>query len=108
MLRFFLSFTVLFFASLGFSQSTTSDSTKTGTYYFKTNSTVSVKGYFKNAKRHKIWTSYNADGSLHKQIKYKHGRHLWIIYFEKNKPWLKINRHGKRRVIRACDCRENG
>lgn len=108
MLRFFLSLTVVFFASQGFSQSSTSDSTKTGTYYFKTNSTFSVKGYFKNAKRHKIWTWYNADGSLHKQIKYKHGRHLWIIYFEKNKPWLKINRHGKRRVIRACDCRENG
>ncbi len=108
MLRFFLFLAVLFFASKGFCQSATSDSTKTGIYYFKNNNIISVKGYFKNAKRHKIWTWYNADGSLHKQIKYKHGRHLWIIYFEKNKPWLKINRHGKRRVIRACDCREYG
>ena len=106
MLRFFLSLTVLFFASKGFSQSATSDSTINGTYYFKTNNAVSVKGYFKNTKRHKIWTWYNADGSLHKQIKYKHGRQLWIIYLEKNKPWLKIDRNGKRRVIRACDCRE--
>ena len=108
MLRFFLFLAVLFFASKGFCQSATSDSTKTGIYYFKNNNIISVKGYFKNTKRHKIWTWYNADCSLNKQIKYKHGRHRWIIYFEKNKPWLKINRHGKRRVIRACDCRENG
>lgn len=99
---------ILFFAPKVFSQSQKSDSTKTGKYYFKNHDTVAIKGYFKNTKRHKIWNWYNSDGTLHKQIKYKNGQQLWVLYFEKNKPWLKINRHGKRKVIRACKCREGG
>ncbi|MFM9946064.1 MAG: hypothetical protein ACKVQB_12620 [Bacteroidia bacterium] len=106
MFRFVLSFIFLFFASQSFTQSGTLDSSKTGIYYFKTVEKVTVKGYFKNTKRHKIWTWYNVDGSIHKQIKYKQGQQLWLIYFEKNKPWLKINRHGKKKVIRACKCQE--
>ena len=99
---------LLIFALKGFSQIEIGDSSKTGIYYFKENEKVAIKGYFKNTKRHKIWTWYNNDGSLSKQIKYKNGKRLWTVYFEKNKPWLKINRYGKRRIIRACDCRENG
>jgi len=45
------------------------------------------------------------EGLITKQVKYKHGKPLWIIYYEQNKPWLKINRFGKKRVIRACECR---
>ena len=106
MVRCILITILLFFALKGFSQ--VNDSLKTGTYYFKTDGKVFVKGYFKNTKRHKIWTWYNSDGSHSKQIKYKNGKRLWTVHFEKNKPWLKINRYGKRRIIRACDCRENG
>ena len=98
----------LFAASQGFAQNVTNDSTKTGTYYFKDSDTIAIKGYYKNTKRHKIWNWYNADGTLHKQIKYKNGQQLWTIYFEINKPWLKIDRYGKRRIIRACKCREEG
>lgn len=105
-LVFFLS--ILFFAPKTFGQTQNFDSTKNGKYYFKTHDTVTVSGYFKNLKRHKIWNWYNPDGTIHKQIKYKNGQQLWILYFEKNKPWLKINRHGKRKVIRACKCREGG
>ena len=97
----------IFFASQSFSQTGTLDSAKTGYYYFKNDERIFLKGFFKDSKRHKIWTWYYADGSLNKQIKYKNGKQLWTIYFEKNKPWLKINRYGKRRIIRACECREN-
>ena len=107
-LRLVLSLIFLFFVSQGFSQTETNDSTQTGTYYFKSNDKITIHGYFKNTKRHKIWTWYTANGNINKKIKYKYGKQLWIIYYEKNKPWLKINRYGKRRIIRACDCRENG
>lgn len=107
MRHFTLPLLILFFAVKSFSQTTQSDSSKTGYYYFKTNDILYIKGYFKDTKRHKIWTWFYADGSLNKQIRYKKGRQLWTVYFEKNKPWLKINRYGKRRVIRACECREN-
>lgn len=108
MLKVFFAFLILFFTPKAFSQTAQSDSTQTGYYFFKFNEKVTVKGYFKNSKRHKIWTWYNADESLSKQIKYKRGKQLWIIYYEKNKPWLRIDRYGKRHVIRACDCREGG
>ena len=108
MLKVVLAFLILFFTPKVFSQTAQSDSTKPGIYYFKTDEKVTVKGYFKNTKRHKIWTWYNADGNFSKQIKYKQGKQIWIIYYEKNKPWLKIDRYVKRHIIRACDCREGG
>jgi len=81
------------------------DSTKNGTYWNVLKDSVEVRGYFKDSKRHKVWTWYNKDGSRLKQSKYKHGIPRWTIYFENNKPWLKINRKGRQRVIKECDCR---
>jgi antitoxin component YwqK of YwqJK toxin-antitoxin module len=107
MRRLFLIALVLFSYNLGFGQSMVNDSTLNGFYSFYHHDTIKVKGYFKKTKRHKIWTWYNADASIHKQIKYKHGKPLWTIYFENNKVWLKVNRYGKKRIIRACDCRVN-
>ncbi len=106
MARLIVLLSILFFSSNAISQATNQDSTKTGPYYFKNQDHLSVSGYFKNSKRHKIWNWYNPDGTLKKQMKYKNGQALWILYFEKNKPWLKINRKGKRKIIRACECRE--
>ena len=106
MWRIFLIILVLVFASKLNAQSFQNDSTQNGYYLFKVNDSVKIKAYFKSDKRHKIWTWYNTDGSTFKQVKYKNGKLIWLIYFEKNKVWLKINRKGKRRIIRACDCRE--
>lgn len=100
-------FLLIFFGiSTAFCQIQTNDSTRNGKVIFTQKNGLKVKGNFKNKKRHKIWTWYNVDGTLHKQIKYKNGKTIWILYFEKNKAWLKINRHGKRKVIRPCNCRE--
>jgi len=81
------------------------DSICNGYYKQYNNAQLQIKGYFKKGKRHKIWAWYSVEGLITKQVKYKHGKPLWIIYYEQNKPWLKINRFGKKRVIRACECR---
>jgi len=100
----FIAIILLSINSIGLCQ--TLDSTKTGTYFFKTNQKTTIKGYFKNAKRHKIWTWYNGDGSIQKQVKYKQGSQIWLVYFDNNKPWLRIDRYGKRHIIRVCECNE--
>lgn len=83
------------------------DSTKNGKYVvYSANNLPEIEGNFKDHKRHGIWTWYNPDKSFRKKIRYKNGRTLWVIFYEQNKVWLKIDRYGKRRVIRACDCRE--
>lgn len=87
-------------------QQQTNDSSKNGKYLFYNYGKTEIDGYFKDQKRHGIWTWYNPDSSVRKKIRYKKGRMLWIIYYEQNKVWLKIDRYGKRRVIRPCDCRE--
>lgn len=88
-------------------QNTVNDSTKNGKYLvYSANNSLEMDGYFKDLKRHGIWTWYNPDKSIRKKIRYKKGKTLWVIFYEQNKVWLKIDRYGKRRVIRACDCRE--
>ncbi len=91
----------------GFSigQTVQNDSTKAGQYKQFSGQQLQIKGYFKEGKRHKIWVWYSQEGFITKQVKYRHGRPLWAIYYEQNKPWLKVNRVGRKRVIRACDCR---
>ncbi len=106
MIRLVLLCTVCFFSYGAYSQIGNSDSTQNGRYFQYKNQTILTKGYFKNQKRHKLWTWYQTDGSMTKQIRYNNGKPVWILYFDKNKPWLKINRFGKRRIIRACECRE--
>jgi len=97
---------LLFTISSVSAQQNLNDSTKNGKYRFYSNNKTEVEGNFKDQKRHGIWTWYNPDSSVRKKIRYKKGRTLWIIFYEQNKVWLKIDRYGKRRVIRACDCRE--
>jgi antitoxin component YwqK of YwqJK toxin-antitoxin module len=98
---------LIFFATKSsFSQQNLNDSSKNGKYLFYTNNKIEVEGNYKDQKRHGIWTWYNPDSSIRKKVRYKKGRTLWIIFYEQNKVWLKIDRYGKRRVIRACDCRE--
>lgn len=96
---------LFYFSKTSFCQNN-NDSTKEGKFTKIEKNGLKLSGYYKNSKPHKIWTWYNIDGTLHKQIKYKNSKIIWILYFENNKAWLKINRHGKRKVIRACNCRE--
>ncbi|MCC6721617.1 MAG: hypothetical protein IT243_05400 [Bacteroidia bacterium] len=88
------------------SQNQKVDSTENGKFVRVEKNELKLYGYYKNSKRHKIWTWYNTDGTLNKQIKYKKDKIVWVLYFENNKAWLKINRKGKRKIIRACNCRE--
>jgi len=105
MLRFCCTIILLSLYNSNFAQTSLNDSTKTGGYSYVNPNKIKVDGYFKNTQRHKLWTWSNQENELLKQTKYKHGKQLWVIYFEKSKPWLKINRHGKKRIIRPCDCR---
>jgi len=93
------------FSSGLFAQQSNNDSTTNGKYRYYLKDSILVKGYYKDVKRHKIWTWYNKDGTRSRQTKYKHGKQLWTLYFEKDKAWLRINRYGKRTVIKECDCR---
>ena len=105
-MRLSLLLILIFFGSKTYSQKNETDSTKNGKYTETDKNGLKIYGHYKNSKRHYIWTWYNPDGTLHKQIKYKNGKAIWILYFENNKAWLKINRNGKRKIIRACNCRE--
>ncbi len=102
----FLFLIIIFVAISACAQQNQYDSSKNGKYRFYTNNKTEVEGNFKDQKRHGIWTWYNPDSSVRKKIRYKKGRTLWIIFYEQNKVWLKIDLYGKRRLIRPCDCRE--
>ena len=99
---------LLLLLSCSLSAQNQQDSSKNGRYIFKKNDKDWIVAYYKNTKRHQIWTWYMDDGTVDKKIKYKKGRRIWTIYYEKNKVWLKIDRFGKRRIIRQCRCRETG
>ncbi|NUM32820.1 MAG: hypothetical protein HUU47_10930 [Bacteroidetes bacterium] len=99
---------LLFFLGISnsFCQRLEIDSSKNGKFSLTEKNGLKVSGMYKNSKRCKIWTWHYPDGTLYKQIKYKKSKLIWILYFENNKAWLKINRFGKRKVIRQCNCRE--
>ena len=99
--------TFLAFSPLLKAQTSQYDSTKTGVYLFHNNGKLVAKGYFKNGKRHQIWSWYDSEGHLNYQIKYKNGRPLWTIYFKNNEPYERINRHGKKRNIKNCECNQH-
>ncbi|MCB9251749.1 MAG: hypothetical protein H6605_04740 [Flavobacteriales bacterium] len=93
-------------SSLSLKAQDRNDSIKNGKYVFYSKEVRHIDAYYKNQKRHRIWTWYLPDGGIDKKIKYRKGKRLWVIYYEKNKPWIKIDRYGKRRIIRPCKCRE--
>ena len=86
-------------------QPNNSDSTQNGAYVVSGQGNILIRGSFKNQKRQGIWTWYEPNGFTQKKIRYKKGKALWTLYYDQNKVWLKINRYGKRRVIRECECK---
>lgn len=62
-----------------------------------------VKNY-KNGIRHGIWSYYLPGGSIEKRVKYKRGKILYQLYYEEDKVYKTIDKKGKVRYKKKCDC----
>jgi hypothetical protein len=59
---------------------------------------------YKNGLRHGVWQYYHSDGDVDRRIKYKKGKRRWTYIYKDEKIAVTIDRKGKVRKKRECDC----
>lgn len=68
------------------------------------NGKVAEKGFYLQNQKHRIWYFYNEFGVVIKKERWKSGKLMWQIFYEKGKVTKTIDKDGKVTERPACGC----
>ncbi len=68
------------------------------------NGKLKEKGHYRNGQKHGKWTTYDENGAIVKEVKYKRGVFWWERLYKNGKLSQVTDRKGKVHKMKDCGC----
>lgn len=101
-----LIFGAILLLAIGLNQTFAQKTNKITEKTFHENGILKTKGKLVNGLRHGVWFNHNLNGKLESKEFYKHGKLLYIVYYnEQNRKTKWVDANGNEHVYKTCNCK---